>query len=251
MTITNSESNQTDKPASAEESPNISSTTATSRVAKDDFAATKDNSSAKAEKSPNMSTTATSRVAKDDSAATKENSSAAAAKTATQDNPIPSMEEVVQGKVARISEAHEMVKPYVMASLVVGLVPVPVVDLAALTGVQIKMLHSLANQYEIPFSHNMVKSLVAPLISSVLTVTTAAPLASAMKIIPFFGSVSGVISMSVLGGAATYAVGKMFIQHFESGGTFLDFDPETVKTHFQELFEEGKQFATSLQQSGK
>ena len=47
-----------------------------------------------------------------------------------------------------------------------------------------------------------------------------------------------------VGGATTYAVGKVFIEHFESGGTFLDFDPEKMRDHFQELYEEGKQLAT-------
>jgi hypothetical protein len=32
--------------------------------------------------------------------------------------------------------------------------------------------------------------------------------------------------------AFTYAVGKVFQQHFASGGTFLTFDPEKVKGYF-------------------
>ena len=28
------------------------------------------------------------------------------------------------------------------------------------------------------------------------------------------------------------SVGRVFIQHFASGGTFLDFDPESVRKHF-------------------
>ena len=27
-------------------------------------------------------------------------------------------------------------------------------------------------------------------------------------------------------------MGKVFIQHFESGGTFLDFDPDKVRSYF-------------------
>ena len=37
--------------------------------------------------------------------------------------------------------------------------------------------------------------------------------------------------MPVIAGAA-YAVGKVFIQHFASGGTFLTFDPEKVRAHY-------------------
>jgi len=46
--------------------------------------------------------------------------------------------------------------------------------------------------------------------------------------------------LPAVAGASTYAVGQVFIQHFESGGTFLDFDPEKVKGYFAEQFEKGK-----------
>jgi hypothetical protein len=46
--------------------------------------------------------------------------------------------------------------------------------------------------------------------------------------------------MPTLAGASTYAVGRVFIQHFECGGTILSFDPEKVRAHFEKEFEEGK-----------
>jgi hypothetical protein len=68
---------------------------------------------------------------------------------------------------------------------------------------------------------------------------------------PGVGTAAGVMSMSILGGAATYAIGKVFVQHFESGGTFLDFDPEAVREHFAAEFTKGKDVATSLNTSNK
>jgi len=38
-------------------------------------------------------------------------------------------------------------------------------------------------------------------------------------------------------------VGKVFVQHFESGGTFLSFDPEKVRSHFEEELKMGKAVA--------
>ena len=46
---------------------------------------------------------------------------------------------------------------------------------------------------------------------------------------------------------STWALGKVFIQHFESGGTFLDFDPEEVKEYFKAQFEEGREVAATLE----
>ena len=45
----------------------------------------------------------------------------------------------------------------------------------------------------------------------------------------------------MLTGASTYAVGRVFIQHFESGGTFLTLDPDKVKAHYRAEFERGEQ----------
>ncbi len=47
-------------------------------------------------------------------------------------------------------------------------------------------------------------------------------------------------------GASTWALGKVFIQHFESGGTFLDFKPEEVKEYFKAQFVEGRKMATTM-----
>lgn len=155
------------------------------------------------------------------------------------------MEEALDERVARNVEAHETLKNYVLVSMAVGLVPVPLIDIAALIGIQLKLVHSIAQQYNVPFSSALANSLIASLLGGVVTTTTAMPLASMVKLIPFVGSVSGFLSVAILGGATTYAVGKVFIQHFESGGTFLDFEPEKVKEHFKSLFEEGQKFAAA------
>jgi len=40
-----------------------------------------------------------------------------------------------------------------------------------------------------------------------------------------------------LDAASTWATGKVFIRHFESGGTFLDFDPGKARAYYAEQFE--------------
>lgn len=160
------------------------------------------------------------------------------------ETPITPMEENLQQRVERAYEAHDMVKNYVFGAMAIAAVPLPLVDLAAVTGLQVKMVHSIANKYEVPFSQNVVKSLIAALTGGVLTATTATSISSLVKVVPFIGQAAGFIGGAVMFGATTYAIGKVFIEHFESGGTFLDFEPENMKAHFQQLFEEGQKFAT-------
>ncbi len=158
------------------------------------------------------------------------------------ENSTAESEQPTENSVTRAEQAHQTVKQYTLSSIVVGAIPVPLLDITALIGIQLKMLYDLAKQYEIPFSHNLAQSLLSSLLGSVIP-TTAAPLvASIVKIIPGFGQASGAISMAMMGSAGTYAVGKIFIEHFESGGTLLDFNPEEMRKRFEELYEEGKQF---------
>lgn len=146
----------------------------------------------------------------------------------------------------RLGQAQAIVKNHVIGSMGISLVPIPLVDLVALSGIQIKMLHALARLYRVPFSENLGKSLIVSLVGGVMPTSTAMTLASLAKAIPGLGTATGMISVSVLGGATTYAIGNVFMQHFESGGTLLDFDPKTMRDYFANKLREGKQVATNL-----
>jgi hypothetical protein len=67
--------------------------------------------------------------------------------------------------------------------------------------------------------------------------------AQAVKAIPGIGSFLGGVSMAVLSGASTYAIGQVFIRHFESGGDLFNFDSERFKNFYKEQFEKGKEYA--------
>ena len=140
----------------------------------------------------------------------------------------------------QLEKANNIVKNRLMWSAGAGLVPVPVVDLVALSGIQLEMLYSLSKLYDVPFRKDIGKSIIAALLGSVLPTGIAPWVASMIKVIPLIGQTTGALTMSIVGGASTYAVGKIFIQHFEAGGTFLDFKPEKVKDYFAKLYEEGK-----------
>ena len=148
----------------------------------------------------------------------------------------------------RLGQAQAIVKNHVIGSMGISLVPIPLVDLVALSGIQIKMLHALARLYRVPFSENLGKSLIVSLVGGIMPTSTAMTLASLAKAIPGLGTATGMISVSVLGGATTYAIGNVFMQHFESGGTLLDFDPKTMRDYFASKLREGKQVATNLRQ---
>ena len=87
---------------------------------------------------------------------------------------------------------------------------------------------------------------IASLLGGVMPTSTAMALASLAKAVPGLGTATGMISVSVLGGATTYAIGNVFMQHFESGGTLLDFEPKKMRAYFSSKLEAGKGVAANL-----
>jgi uncharacterized protein (DUF697 family) len=130
---------------------------------------------------------------------------------------------------SRDEAASKLVDRFSLWSGAAGLIPVPLVDIAAVGGVQLQMLRRLSEIYGVPFTDNRAKSLIASLAGSVLPAsaasTTAMGVASVLKAIPGVGTVIAASTMPVFSAGATWVIGKVFIQHFASGGTLLDFNP--------------------------
>jgi len=147
----------------------------------------------------------------------------------------------------RHATADHLLRQYVLGSMAVGLVPFPLVDLAALAALQLKMLHSLAGVYDIKFQADLGRSAIASLLGSAVPASLTPSLAASLgKFIPGVGQTLSSGTAVVLNGAATYAVGKVFVQHFAAGGTFLTFDPEAVRDYFVTQLHEGKKVSAEL-----
>lgn len=124
-----------------------------------------------------------------------------------------------------------------------GFIPVPIADLFAVGAIQLDMIRQMCKVYDVDFKQTEGKAII-----SALTGTGLARLgARAVKFIPGVGSILGGITLAVLSGASTFALGEVFKKHFETGGTFLDFDPERLKKYYNEKFEKGKEVAEEMQ----
>jgi uncharacterized protein (DUF697 family) len=125
----------------------------------------------------------------------------------------------------RDQAASKLVDRFSIWSGVAGLVPLPVVDVLAVGGLQLQMLRRLSQIYGVDFSENRGKALIAALAGCMIPATSGMGAASALKAIPVVNILAAGFIMPVLSAGATYAIGKAFVQHFESGGTLLDFNP--------------------------
>ena len=167
------------------------------------------------------------------------------AETTTEDN---TTSETPKGPPAT-ADALKLVKNNVYLAAgagLLGVVPIPVLDFAAVTAVNVKMLRELANFYNLEFKNELAKSSVGALIGGAtapwLTISATGTL---MRFIPGLGQLFALVTGPAAAAAVTYAVGRVFVLHFGSGGNFLDFDPDRFRRYFNEELEKGRERAES------
>jgi len=132
-----------------------------------------------------------------------------------------------------IEEGRRIAKSYAGWAAGAGLIPVPLLDIAGVTGVQIAMIRKIADLYKVPHAGDRVKTIVASLVGGVGSYGIATSgLGSLVKAVPFVGSLLGMALMPSLAVASTIGLGEVFIMHFESGGTLLDFNTEKMAAKF-------------------
>jgi uncharacterized protein (DUF697 family) len=137
--------------------------------------------------------------------------------------------------------ALRLTRHYALWSMGGGLIPVIGLDIAAIIAVQIQLVREMSKVYGVEFKENRAKSIVTSLIASLGFVPIGTGfLFSVLKIIPIIGSLAGIISLPISAGAITFATGKAFIAHFESGGNFLNCNVEKMKESYRRTFVEGK-----------
>lgn len=139
--------------------------------------------------------------------------------------------------------AELIIKNHMVWSMGAGFIPVPLLDFAAISYIQLDMIRQLAKIYEIDFKETEGKAVISSITSAGLAKAGAS---RAIKFIPIIGSYLGGVATAVLSGASTYALGHAFKRHFDKGGTFLDIDLNSLKKMYTEKFEKGKQVAENF-----
>ena len=164
-------------------------------------------------------------------------------KSATEELKNKVMSEFKDVKQERDKHAESVIRNHIIFSMGAGIIPVPVVDIFAVSASQLDMIRQLCKVYDQDFSETQGKAIVSSLTTATLARIGAGSLA---KMIPIVGSFVGGVANSLLAGASTYALGQVFKIHFETGGTILDFDTKRLKKLYNEQFEKGKKVAEEL-----
>lgn len=137
----------------------------------------------------------------------------------------------------RETRAMRIIKTWSQWSVAAGIVPVPLVDIALISGIQIKMIYDLCQIYNVPFEKKSALAVVSGLTGGSLSAGVARVAGEmALKTIPYVEQVL----QPTLAFATTYSMGYVFVKHFENAGTLLNFDGKKMNMYFQEQFEKSK-----------
>jgi uncharacterized protein (DUF697 family) len=147
----------------------------------------------------------------------------------------------------KLEKANEIVRNSVGYAMSAGLVPVPILDIAAVSGVQLNMLRQLAGLYQVGFMESLGKSCISAVVGGSLARVGS----SLFKFIPGVGTLLGEISMAAFAGASTYAMGQVFIRHFKNGGTFEDFNTDLSKKVYDQELKKAKSVVAEVKDEQK
>ena len=109
------------------------------------------------------------------------------------ENPTSSRSETSDATAASTPETREemaskLVDRFALWSGVAGLIPVPLVDVATVGGLQIQMVRRISQIYDVDFSENRGKALIASLAGSLIPATSGIGAASMLKAVPIIES---------------------------------------------------------------
>ena len=142
--------------------------------------------------------------------------------------------------VAQLAQAEEVIRTNVAWSAGAGMLPIPGLDLVAITGVQLKMINELCTTYGIPFKKSLARPIVITLIGSLGASMLAPVLASTtFKLVPGIGMLLSGTALAATSAGITYAVGNLFLDHFKSGGTLENFNLIGGRGIFKRKVKEG------------
>lgn len=159
------------------------------------------------------------------------------ASAASEADKTPSAAVCQAARGQKFRAARSAIRRNSVISALIGLIPVPYLDVVACAAVQLQMLSEISKIYGVPFQQELGKKVAAALIGTCVPAIVAQPLSSMLKFIPLLGTLHGVLLLS--NGAMSYAVGMTFVMHFETGGTLLDFNPERLEDYFKAQYAKG------------
>lgn len=149
-------------------------------------------------------------------------------------------------KTQSTHDAERIIDNHVWFSLAPGALPVPLLDVMGITAVQLDMIKQLCHVYGKDYDEQRGKALATGLMGTTTGRLSGYAMRAAFKVVPGVGWVLGGMTLAASAAASTYAIGQVFKEHLEEGGTLQTIDLEHLEQFFNKQLEEGRKFVERL-----
>lgn len=123
----------------------------------------------------------------------------------------------------RRRQARKVVERHANLCAVGGAIPLPVANIAGVTGIIVHMVRALCRLHGVPFENDRARTLVVALMGGSMPVGLATATASTLMYLVPGTNMLGLAVSSVTASATARSIGQMLTRHLESGATLADF----------------------------
>jgi uncharacterized protein (DUF697 family) len=125
----------------------------------------------------------------------------------------------------RLMRAQAIVERHATYSALGGIIPLPIVNVGAVTTVILRMVKLLSELYGVPFERDRARAVVLGLMGGTMPTGLAAATTSTLIYIIPGSNLIGLAVSSIAAAACTRSIGRIFVERFEDGGNPQHLDP--------------------------
>jgi uncharacterized protein (DUF697 family) len=123
--------------------------------------------------------------------------------------------------VRRWLRARKIVERHKAYAALGGLFPLPIVNIAGVTAIIMRMVKQMSDLYEVPFERDRTRSIIIGFMGGAVPTGLGAATASTLAFAVPGSALMGLAVSSITAAALTRGIGLVFVEHFENQGISL------------------------------
>ena len=155
-----------------------------------------------------------------------------------------SKEKTAQETIVKVDpdEVNKIIRKSVCIAMGIGIVPIPFFNLAAVSTSSIVMIKKLSELYGVEFKEGVARKIITAVIGAGVGVLASGPVESVVSAVPLIGLPLAIATKPAMNGMTPYALGRMFVTHFEEGGGFVSVNIEAMKDSFSSAYKNSREW---------
>lgn len=140
------------------------------------------------------------------------------------------------------AKVEKAIRDSVYAAMGIGIVPFPLFNVAAVTASNLVLVKKLSELYGVEFKEGVARKLITATVGAGAGTLASPLIESVVGLVPVIGWPLVIATKPALNGMTTYAVGRMFVTHFERGGSFMGANVSSMKEDFATAFKNSREW---------